>query len=107
MKNFEDIATYEHMVVKAKPYKKYARGKWYNGIYIDGIRINPSSVPSDYHMYQCRHSDNGDWCTPVTIEKYVVVNFAGTFLCKTELPIGDFPDGLEIQDYHFEMRIQP
>lgn len=65
-------------------------GTKYKGEYLD-MRIDRKTVPDGKYAYDCRHDDNGDWVSPVTIEKYVMVNFAGTFI--TDTPIC-FPDGL-------------
>lgn len=73
--------------MKLRTPKKYARGKWYIGYYADGCRVDPKTIPDGYHMYECRHGDNGNWCDPVSVSYGVMVNFAGTFICKTELPI--------------------
>lgn len=63
-------------------------GKVYNGMFTDR-RIVISNVPEGKFVYNCRHGDDGDLTTPVTIEKgTVLVNFAGTFV--TDMPI-DFP----------------
>ena len=56
----------------------------YVGEYID-MRIERDSVPKNKYVYECRHGDDGDWVTPVTIEDHVYVNFAGTFI--TDKPI--------------------
>ena len=58
------------------------------------MRIQMDSIPSGKHGYNCRHDDDGDWVTPVTIEKGgVMINFAGVFITETEIA---FPEG---QDY--------
>lgn len=68
-------------------------GEIYEGEYID-MRIQMDSIPSGKHGYNCRHDDDGDWVTPVTIEKGgVMINFAGVFITETEIA---FPEG---QDY--------
>ena len=72
--------------------KKYAQnviliaedGTEYKGEFID-LRIDPATIPQGKHMYHCRHDDSGDWCTPVTIEKRVIVNFCGTLITDTEI----------------------
>lgn len=56
----------------------------YIGEYID-MRIERDSVPKNKYVYECRHGDDGDLVTPVTIEDSVYVNFAGTFI--TDKPI--------------------
>lgn len=48
-------------------------------------RIEENSIPSGKYMYQCRHSDYGDWCIPATIEPRVVVNFCCTFISDEEI----------------------
>lgn len=62
----------------------------YEGEYID-MRIDRSTIPEGKYAYNCRHGDDGDWVTPVTIEKGgVMVNFAGVLI--VDKPI-DFPEG--------------
>lgn len=61
----------------------------YIGEYID-MRINRDTIPEGKYAYNCRH-DDGDWVTPVTIEKgRILVNFAGTLI--VDKPI-EFPEG--------------
>ena len=59
-------------------------GELYTGKYID-MRLDRKTIPEGFHVYECRHGDDGDWFTPVTIETGVIVNFAGTFLTKTPI----------------------
>lgn len=59
-------------------------GTEYKGEFID-LRIDPTTIPKGKYMYHCRHDDDGDWTTPVTIEKHVLVNFCGTFIMDTEI----------------------
>lgn len=40
-------------------------------------------------FYETRHDDNGDWVTPVTIEKSVFVNFCNTVIFTEPLDFGD------------------
>ena len=68
-------------------------GTQYIGEYID-MRLDRTTIPNGKYAYDCRHDDDGDWVTPVTIEKRVMVNFAGTFV--TDTPIM-FPD----EKYHY------
>lgn len=56
----------------------------YKGELID-LRIDPDTIPKGKFWYHCRHDDNGDWCTPVTIEPNVWVNFCGTFITDEEI----------------------
>ena len=62
------------------------------GLFYD-MRIDKDSVPEGLYAYDTRHGDDGDWCTPVTIEAgTVVVNFCGVF-------IADDPIAFVGQDY--------
>lgn len=56
----------------------------YEGELID-VRINPDTIPKGKFWYHCRHNDEGDWCTPITIEPRVLVNFCGTFITDKEI----------------------
>ena len=72
----------------------------YTGQYID-LRIDRTTIPEGLYAYDCRHGDDNDWVTPVTIETRVVVNFAGTFI--TNIPI-QFPKGCDyipLADWEF------
>ena len=92
---------YESFSIKARQPKKYARGKWYQGILYDGYRFDPNTVPEGYYLYHLRHGD-GIFSVPITIEKNVLVNFLGSFLCKEKLPIAE--DYLEVQDYNYNRK---
>lgn len=74
-------------------------GTEYKGEFID-LRIDPATIPKDKYVYHCRHDDDGDWTTPVTIEKRVLVNFCGTLITETEI---DFKGEKEIpiEDYYY------
>lgn len=57
--------------------------------FFDGIRIDPSTIPSGKHMYHTRHADN-DCCQPKTIAPEgipIVVNFCGTIVSDTPLDV--------------------
>lgn len=55
------------------------------GIIIDG-RIDKSTIPSCWHAYDVRHTEE-DWGEPATVEKNVIVNFFGTLLVERELKL--------------------
>lgn len=78
---------------------KGTNGVNYIGQYID-MRIDRETVPEGKYAYDCRHGDENDWVTPVTIEQHVIVNFAGTFI--SDIPI-EFPKELyiELDDWEF------
>lgn len=52
-------------------------------------------IPGIY-KYMLRHGDDGDFITPVSIEKNVVVNYAGIVFTSKELDLGE--DGCIILD---------
>lgn len=54
-------------------------------------------------FYETRHDDDGDWVTPVTIEKSVFVNFCNTVIFTEPLQFGD-ADFIEIdeEDWDFD-----
>ncbi|TCK58420.1 LPD28 domain-containing protein [Seleniivibrio woodruffii] len=54
-------------------------------------------------FYETRHDDDGDWVTPVTIEKSVFVNFCNTVIFIKPLQFGD-ADFIEIdeEDWDFD-----
>ena len=57
--------------------------------FYDGVRIDPSTIPSGKHMYQTRHSDT-DLSRPLTIAPEgvsIVVNFCGTIVSDTPLDV--------------------
>lgn len=65
--------------------------KKFTGLFIDQ-RVDPDTIPEGKYMYHTRHSDNGDWCTPVTIEPFVLVNFCGTIIVDEEIEFLDPAD---------------
>ena len=75
-------------------------GTEYKGEFID-LRIDPATIPKDKYVYHCRHDDDGDWCTPVTIEKRVIVNFCGTLITETEINFNE-ETYIPIEDYYYE-----
>lgn len=80
------VANYEE--VKNKMYDFVATneltGEIYEGKFYD-FRIDPTTIPADKFMYHCRHDDDWDWTTPVTIERRVMVNFCGTLITDKEI----------------------
>ena len=71
---------------------KYERVEMFkqNGIFTD-VRIKRETVPEGLYVYDCRHSDNGDWCTPVTVEENIVyVNFCGTLITKEPIKFRNY-----------------
>ena len=65
--------------------------KLFTGQFID-MRVDPDTIPKGKYMYQTRHSDNGSWCTPVTVEPRVLVNFCGTIITDEEI---EFPNPVD------------
>ena len=52
-------------------------------------RIPPEKTPQGYpYLYHIRHDDN-NWIRPVTIERFVVVNFFGTVFMKEPIEIDE------------------
>lgn len=48
-------------------------------------RMSPEEAPSGYpHMYHIRH-DEDDWTQPITLERFVAVNFFGTVFMKEQV----------------------
>jgi len=68
------------------------------------VRINLDTLPKGLHGYNTRHDDEGNWCTPVTIEKGgVAVNFCGVFLTAEEMVIDEQGfDLIEEDDLNYE-----
>lgn len=52
--------------------------------YFTNMRVDRKTVPDDWYAYDIRHGDSGSF---YTIEPYVLVNHAGTFLSQTEVPM--------------------
>jgi len=64
-------------------------------------RIPPEKAPQGYpYMYHVRHDDN-NWICPITIERFVVVNFFGTVFMKEPIVIGE-DNYLEINQFKHE-----
>lgn len=55
--------------------------------FFTNCRVNKETIPDDWYVYDIRHGDEGGFCT---IEKRVVVNHAGTFLCKNPVKLDVF-----------------
>ena len=56
--------------------------------YFSNIRVDRRTLPEGWHAYDLRESDWSDEGWFSTIEaNYVMVNHAGTFLTKEELPL--------------------
>ena len=73
-----------------------ANGKTYIGKF-SPLRFDRNTVPKKYFAYDIRDNDDGsEFCQ---IKKYVLVNHAGTFLTKKEIP--NMREGLIIEDYSF------
>jgi hypothetical protein len=52
-------------------------------------RFSPEHAPLGYpYMYHLRH-DEDDWTRPISIEKYVLVNFFGTVFMKNPIDFGN------------------
>lgn len=64
-------------------------------IYTD-YRIEHTSVPQGFYLYEIRHSDE-DWGIPCQLARNIAVNFYGTIITNT--PIQLPPDGLLDFDY--------
>ncbi len=50
--------------------------------YFTCLRVDRDTVPEGWYAYDIRHGDTGNLCT---VEEYVLVNHAGTFL--TQRPV--------------------
>lgn len=55
--------------------------------FFTNCRVNEKTIPDGWYAYDIRHGDDGDFCT---IEKRVVVNHAGTFLCQNPVKLDEF-----------------
>lgn len=77
-------------------------GNEYQGEYTQ-FRVSGDSIPEGYHLYGMRHGD--DDMIPCTIEPYVVVNYYGAFITKSEIPLIGKPGNqyLQIEDWSFAM----
>ncbi len=66
-------------------------------------RVPPEEAPIGYpYMYYIRH-DEDNWVQPVSIEKYVLVNFFGTIFTKEELEF-DGNEYIEIESFEMERK---
>ena len=52
------------------------------------LRIDEKSVPEGKFLYEVRH-DEEDWGLPCQVQKGVLVNFYGTIISDTELPVDE------------------
>ena len=77
MMSFEEFMKHaKHNVVAISPLAKHP----YLCMFSD-VRIDPSTIPDDWHVYDIRTDDygRGEWCT---IENHVIVNYGGSLLTK-------------------------
>jgi hypothetical protein len=64
-------------------------------------RIASEKAPLGYHyIYHLRH-DEDDWTRPISIERFVVVNFFGTVFTKEPIEI-DESGYVEIESFRIE-----
>ncbi len=79
------MITYTEAIKDADGFILYLKGN----IEIEGCftnaRVDRNSLPAYAYAYDLREGDNGEICS---IEKNVVVNHAGTFLCKEPIDLG-------------------
>lgn len=55
--------------------------------FFTNCRVDKNTVPNGWYSYDIRDGYEGDFCT---IEKRVVVNHAGTFLCQKPVKLDVF-----------------
>lgn len=79
----------------------FAENEIYEGEFID-FRIDKDTIPEGKFMYHCRHDDDGDWVTPVTIEQRVIVNFCGTLITNKKIEFHDQYKTIYIEESWFE-----
>ena len=73
------------------------------------LRVKRDSVPDNLHLYSTRHGDDGDWCTPISIEYGVLVNFYGHLITDNsriddllkKSKCGPFSPYLVIKDFYY------
>lgn len=99
MITFQEALEENQAFVVAPDTEREVRGFFTN------CRVDKNTVPDGWYAYDIRHGDDGDLCT---IEKRVVVNHAGTFLCQQPVQLDTFEDphdeflDLGKWDYTFE-----
>lgn len=77
-------------------------GNEYAGVFSQ-FRIQEDTIPEGTHMFHLRHSDSDDMI-PCTLEKFVGVNFYGTFITRKEVPLKDgssVDPYLHVEDWSF------
>lgn len=55
-------------------------------VFYSEFRIPRSKTKGLYH-YECRGDDDGDFITPWTVRKGIMVNFVGTILCERTITL--------------------
>ena len=99
MITFQEALEENQAFVVAPDTEREVRGFFTN------CRVDKNAVRDGWYAYDIRHGDEGDFCT---IEKRVVVNHAGTFLCQQPVQLDTFEDphdeflDLGKWDYTFE-----
>lgn len=71
-----------------KPKKKKVRLEPRNILYVTTNKIPEKNRHNDLYYYEMRHGES-DRDTPVTIEKFVLVNFYGTIITAIPLELTD------------------
>lgn len=85
----------ETIEIQIQGIEGYHKVEWF-----DGIRIDPSTLPSGKHLHQTRHSDD-DWGSPQTIAREcddIRVNFCGSIVTEETF---DLKDETEITDIDY------
>lgn len=61
-------------------------------------RVLREEIPEGLYLYDTRHGDD-DWCTPVTMENHVLVNYCGCLVSNVPIDIPKY--GIIIKDNDF------
>ena len=76
------------------------------GIFYYGERIPSYLAPAGYpHMYHLRH-DEDDGMEPISIEKFVLVNFFGTVFLRKPVEFGTEPY-IEVKKIKYDRQLIP
>ena len=68
-------------------------------VLFSGVRIDESTVPEGYNMYELRSTDDGAY--PVELSHFIRVNYFGTILTRANLLNGKVYRLITPGDYNF------
>lgn len=76
------------------------KGEYVTGMLVEGIRVDPSSLPDNYRFFGLRHSKDNKYKPLSAIpDKYPILNFLGTFVTTRVKPAVKKETAVEHYEY--------